>query len=359
MNSPTESDYKNWLLSLKIKIQGSQQKAVTSVNKELIRLYYSIGKELFAKQQVANWGDKVLQDVSNDLKREFSGLKGFSLTNLKYMRSFYAFYSDRSIGQQPVDQLQKESKSFENELPIFSQQPVDQIPWGHNILIFTKSKSIEEATFYIQKTITNGWSRDTLALQVKSNLYKRLGSAITNFEHTLPEPQSELATQTIKDPYVFDFLSLTEDFKEKDLENQLIEHVSKFLLELGKGFAFLGKQYPVEVADQDYYIDLLFYHTILKCYVVIELKNTKFMPEYAGKLNFYLSVVDDTIKHESDKPSIGILLCRDKNNVEVEFALRGMSQPIGVSEFNLTGVIPDDLKSSLPTIEEIEKGLEK
>ena len=241
----TNNDYKNWLLSLKIKIQGSQQKAAISVNKELIRLYYSIGKELFAKLQVANWGDKVLQEVSNDLKREFSGLKGFSLTNLKYMRSFYAFYSNNSIRQQAVDQLQKENKSFENELSIFSQQAVDQIPWGHNILIFTKSKTIEEAVFYIQKTITNGWSRSVLAFQIKSNLHLRQGSAITNFEHTLPKPQSELAKQTIKDPYVFDFLTLSEDFKEKDIENQLIEHVSKFLLELGKGFAFLGKQYHV------------------------------------------------------------------------------------------------------------------
>lgn len=239
------------------------------------------------------------------------------------------------------------------------QVSLAQIPWYHHISLLAKVKSIAERLFYVQETAINGWSRDTMLLQVKSNLYKRQGKAVTNFQQTLPVPQSDLAKQTIKDPYVFDFLTLKENFKEKDLENQLIEHVSKFLLELGKGFAFLGKQYHILIADQDYYLDLLFYHTILKCYVVIELKNTKFIPEYAGKLNFYLSALDDTLKQESDKPSIGILLCRDKNNVEVEFALRGMSQPMGVSEFNLTEVLPDHLKSSLPTVEELEKELEK
>lgn len=239
------------------------------------------------------------------------------------------------------------------------QFPLAQIPWYHHISLLTKVKSLENRLFYINETAKNGWSRDVMLLKIKSNLHQRQGSAITNFEYTLPDPQSELAKQSINDPYVFDFLSLSEDFKEKDIENQLIKHVSKFLLELGKGFAFLGSQYHLEVAEQDYYLDLLFYHTNLKCYVVIELKNTKFIPEYAGKLNFYLSAVDDKLKQENDQPSIGIVLCRDKNNVEVEFSLRGMSQPIGVSEFNLTETLPEYLKSSLPTIEEIEKGLEK
>lgn len=354
----SNSEYKDWLFALKNKIQITQQKAVISVNKELIKLYFFIGKELCVKQQEADWGDKVLDQVSKDLKNSFPQMKGFSITNLKYMRSFYKFYSDKSIGQQLVDQLDDFPQGSGNEGYIFGQQLVDQIPWGHNILIFTKSKTIKEAAFYIQQTISNNWSRDTLALQVKSNLYQRQGSAITNFEHTLSQPQSDLAQQTIKDPYVFDFLTLTKEVKEKDIENQLLNHVSKFLLELGKGFAFIGKQYHLELAEQDYYMDLLFYHVTLKCYVVIELKNSRFKPEFAGKLNFYLSAVDDILKQDSDKPSIGMLLCRDKNNVEVEFALRGMSQPMGVSEFNLTETIPDQLKSSLPTIEEIEKELE-
>lgn len=233
---------------------------------------------------------------------------------------------------------------------------------GHNILIFTKSKSIEEANFYIQKTIENNWSRDTLTLQIKTNLYVRNEKAVSNFKNTLPAPLSDLAQQTLKDPYIFDFLTLATDFKERDIEKQLVQHITKFLLELGKGFAFVGQQYHLEIAESEYYLDLLFYHTRLKCYVVIELKNTKFIPEYAGKLNFYLSAVDTLVKQPDDRPTIGILLCRDKNNIEAEFALRDINKPMGVSEFQITEMLPENLKSSLPTIEEIEnelKGLEE
>ena len=231
------------------------------------------------------------------------------------------------------------------------------LPWGHNILIFTKSKDLKEAEFYIQQTIENHWSRDVLALQIKSNLYIRSGKAISNFKQTLPEPMSDLAQQTLKDPYIFDFLTMSKPYHEKDIENQLIQHITKFLLELGKGFAFIGQKYHLEIAENDYYLDLLFYHVRLKCYVVIELKNTKFIPEYAGKLNFYLSAVDSLIKQEDDKPTIGILLCWDKNKIETEFALRDINKPMGVSEFEITEILPDDLKSSLPTIEEIENEL--
>ena len=369
--------YKDWLLTLKSKINNAQQKAAISVNTELIRLYFYLGEQLYEKMKTAQWGDKVMEHLSQDLKTAFPEMKGFSVRNLKYCYKFYEFYTtsigqqpvaqlqnkqndESSIkGQEPVDQLPNETNTAHNEAIVFTQQLVAQIPWGHNILIFTKSKSIEIATFYIQQTITNGWSRDTLALQIKSQLHERQGTAISNFKDTLPATQSDLVQQTIKDPYVFDFLTLDAKTRELDIENQLVDNVSKFLLELGKGFAFIGRQYHLEVAQQDYYLDLLFYHVTLKCYVVIELKNTKFIPEYAGKLNFYLSAVDDTLKQESDQPSIGILLCRDKNNLEVEFSLRGMSQPIGVSEFNLTDVLPEELKSSLPTIEELENELEK
>jgi predicted nuclease of restriction endonuclease-like (RecB) superfamily len=300
-------------------------------------------------QEQKGWGSQIIDNLSKYIKNEFPESTGFSVRNLKYMRAFAEEYPDFPIVQVPLAQLENE----------FVQFPLAQIPWYHHISLLTKVKSLENRLFYINETAKNGWSRDVMLLKIKSNLHQRQGSAITNFEYTLPDPQSELAKQSINDPYVFDFLSLSEDFKEKDIENQLIKHVSKFLLELGKGFAFLGSQYHLEVAEQDYYLDLLFYHTNLKCYVVIELKNTKFIPEYAGKLNFYLSAVDDKLKQENDQPSIGILLCRDKNNVEVEFSLRGMSQPMGVSEFNLTETLPEYLKSSLPTIEEIEKGLEK
>lgn len=231
------------------------------------------------------------------------------------------------------------------------------MPWGHNILIFSKFKDLNEAQFYIQETLQNNWSRDVLALQIKSDLFQRRGKAITNFKNTLPDPTSDLAQQVLKDPYVFDFIAISDKYNERDIENQLVSNISRFLLELGKGFAFLGRQYHLEVGGNDYYIGLLFYHVVLKSYVVIELKNTHFMPEYAGKLNFYLSAVDSLLKRKDDNPTLGILLCRDKNNIEAEFALRDINKPMGVSEFQLTEVLPDNLKSSLPTIEELEKGL--
>jgi predicted nuclease of restriction endonuclease-like (RecB) superfamily len=254
------------------------------------------------------------------------------------------------MSSQLVNQLTI-SPQFGNEIV---QLPVAQIPWGHIKVLITRIKDKKESDFYIQQTIENNWSRDTLALQIKTGLYGRNGKAVTNFKNTLPEPLSDLAQQTLKDPYIFDFMTLATGFKEKDIEKQLVQHITKFLLELGKGFAFVGQQYHLEIADNDYYIDLLFYHIKLKCYVVIELKNTKFIPEYAGKLNFYLSAVDSLIKQEDDKPTIGILLCLDKNNIEAEFALRDINKPMGVSEYQITENLPDNLKSSLPTIEEIE-----
>lgn len=375
-----DNEYKNWINDLKLQVRSAQIKAAIAVNKELILFYWDLGRMLSDKIKTSNWGEKILENVSKDLKDEFPDMKGFSVTNLKYCKLFYEYFL---IGQQAVDQLQVRSQieddsdfspQLEDELSIeqnklssqlvnenknslISQQLVAQIPWGHIILIITKIKNIEEAIFYIQKTKENNWSRDTLSLQIKSNLYQRQGSAITNFSNTLPEPFSDLAQQTLKDPYVFDFLQLSESYKEKDIENQLVNHIKKFLLELGKGFAFVGQQYHIEIAQKDYYIDLLFYHIKLKCYVVIELKNTAFIPEYAGKLNFYLSAVDSLLKEPGDKPTIGILLCREKNNLEAEFALRDINKPMGVSEFELTNILPDNLKSSLPTIEELEQNL--
>ncbi|HRP02204.1 MAG TPA: PDDEXK nuclease domain-containing protein, partial [Candidatus Kapabacteria bacterium] len=348
MSSISNQEYKNWIQELKLKVRSAQIKAAIAVNKELILFYWELGSMISQKIRQSNWGDKILENVSKDLKEAFPEMSGFSERNLKYCKFFYEFYSE-SIGQQLVALLP--------EKLMFRQQLVAQIPWGHNILIFTKLKRLDEALFYIQKTIENNWSRDVLGLQIKSNLFNRQGKTISNFKNTLPEPFSDLAQQTLKDPYVFDFLQLTEGYKEKDIENQLVNHIKQFLLELGKGFAFVGQQYHIEIAEKDYYIDLLFYHIKLKCYVVIELKNTAFVPEYAGKLNFYLSAIDSLVKENDDKPTIGILLCREKNNIEAEFSLRDIHKPMGVSEFELTHILPENLKSALPTIEELENKL--
>lgn len=337
-----DKEYLDWLLEIKSKIRSVQVKAAMTVNSALIEFYWELGKMIVVKQSEIKWGEKLIDQVASDLKIEFPDLKGLSSTNLKYCKRFYLFYN-LSIGQQLVDQLQN--------------RQVLQLPWGHNILIFTKSTNIKEALFYIRESIKNNWSRDVLGLQIKSKLYDRQGKAISNFQNTLPVSMSDLAEQTLKDPYIFDFMTFTKPVKEKDIEKQLVTHITNFLLELGKGFAFVGQQYHIEIADNDYYIDLLFYHIRLKCYVVIELKNTKFIPEYTGKLNFYLSAVDSLLKQEDEKPTIGLLLCRDKNDVEAEFSLRRINSPIGICEFQLTEMLPEELKSSLPTIEEIENEL--
>jgi predicted nuclease of restriction endonuclease-like (RecB) superfamily len=349
MQLVSNKEYLNWLNEVKAKVSSARIKAALAANKELIHFYFDLGKMITEQLQKAAWGDKLLSQLSKDLGAEFQDMKGFSTTNLKYCRQFYQFYH-AEISQQTVDQL----AVFD-----FGQHIVDQLPWGHNILIFTKSKTMSEAIFYQQKTLQNNWSRDVLGLQIKSNLFERSGKTISNFKHTLPHPAADLAQQSLKDPYVFDFIALAEQYNERDIEGQLVQHISKFLLELGKGFAYIGRQYPLQVGEKEYFIDLLFYHVVLKAYVVIELKNTAFMPEYAGKLNFYLSAVDSVLKREDDKPTIGILLCSDKNNIEAEFALRDINKPMGVSEFTLTEILPEDLKSSLPTIEEIEQNLKQ
>lgn len=255
------------------------------------------------------------------------------------MKKWFDFYSTSNIDSEKIQQL------------------VGQIPWGHNLVIVTKSNSIEEALFYCQKTLENNWSRAILMNQISTDLYNRTGKAITNFSQTLENPISELASETLKDPYKLDFLDLQEKILEKDIENQLVKHITSFLLELGAGFSFVGKQVPVKVANQDFYIDLLFYHIKLKCYVVIELKAIEFKAEFAGKMNLYLSAVDDAMKTDSDNPTIGLLLCQSKSEVIAEYALRGMTQPIGIAEYELSKAIPKDLKSNLPTIEKIEEEL--
>ena len=349
MDLQISKEYQDWLKSIKDKVSTARVRAALAANKELIQFYFELGKMISEQEANASWGDKLLTQLSKDLSNEFPDVKGFSTTNLKYCRKFYQFYQSE-ISQQTIDQL----LVFD-----FGQHIVDQLPWGHNILIFNKSKTIAEAIFYQQQTLQNNWSRDVLALQIKSGLYERSGKIISNFKYTLPQPAADLAQQSLKDPYMFDFVALAEQYNERDIENQLVQHISKFLLELGKGFAYIGRQYPIQVGEKDYYLDLLFYHVVLKAYVVIELKNTAFIPEYDVKLNFYLSAVDSLLKREDDKPTLGILMCRDKNNIEAEFALRDINKPMGVSEFKLTEILPEELKSSLPTIEEIEQTLKQ
>jgi len=354
--------YKDWLIELKQKVRTAQLKAAVAVNTELIMLYWELGKMITEKQTA--WGSKFMEQLSQDLRTEFPDMQGFSERNLKYCRQFYQFYFP-SIGQQLVARL--EQPNHTNDTPqivnpedfntLFRQQPVAQIPWGHNILIFSKSKSADEAEFYTGQTLQNGWSRNILSLQINANLFQRQGKAIHNFQNTLPEITSDLAHQMIKDPYQFDFLALTDNYKERELENALVNNITNFLLELGSGFAYIGRQVSLMIGDQEYFIDLLFYHLKLRAYVVVELKTTDFIPEYAGKLSFYLSAANDLLKHPTDNPTIGLLICKNKNNIIAEYALKDINQPIGVSEYQLSKLFPEEFKSSLPTIEEIEKEL--
>ena len=364
LNLMNSSEYRNWLKEIKDKVSCAQIRAALAASRELIFFYWELGESISRKLAENTWGDKVIDRLSKNLGSEFPGIQGFSRRNLYYIKKFYDYFKGYASSEVIVPRAgaQLETtimhQSGAQTMPPIVSQIAGQLPWGHIKIILDKVTDHQEALFYIYETLENGWSRDVLALEIKSNLFKRQGKAITNFKLTLPEPQSGLAEQTIKDPYSFDFLFMTKPYNERDIESQLVSHITKFLLELGKGFAFIGRQYHLEVGESDYYLDLLFYHVHLNCYVVVELKNTKFIPEYAGKLNFYLSAVDSILKKEKDNPTIGILLCRDKNKIETEFALRDINKPIGVSEFTLTEIIPDNLKSSLPTIEEIESELE-
>jgi len=366
------NDYKQWLIDLKGRIRQSQIKAAIKVNTELLRLYWDLGQDIVARQMETSWGSGFFEQLSKDLRSEFPDMSGFSVVNLTYCKRFYLFYGQavpklQQVVEEIPQQLAAGLQVSENKGDIIRQQatgelynhPIFQIPWGHHIQLFSKCKSVKEALFYIKKTIENNWSRDVLALQIKSDLYTRQGKAISNFVNTLPAPNSDLAQQTLKDPYIFDFLQLAENYKERDVEIQLTNHITKFLLELGKGFAFVGRQYPLQLNEKEYFVDLLFYHIPMQCYVVIELKNKDFQPEFAGKLNFYLTLVDKTIKRQSENPTIGIMMCRGKDNLEVEYALQDIHKPIGVSEFNLEKILPDNLKSSLPSIEELEEELRK
>ncbi len=327
--------YDEFLRGLKERIRTAQVRAALAVNRELVLLYWRIGQDILERQRQSGWGSKVIDRLAADLRSAFPEMSGFSPRNLKYMRAFAEAWPDED----------------------FVQQVAAQLPWFHNCTILDKLKNLAERIWYAQQTIENGWSRNILIHQIESNLFHRKGKAITNFDRTLPAPQSELAQQIIKDPYNFDFLSLGSEAKERDLERGLIAQLQKFLLELGVGFAFVGSQYPLEVDGEDFFIDLLFYHLKLRCFVVIDLKMDQFRPEYAGKMNFYLSAVDDLLKHSSDQPSLGIILCKTNKKMVVEYALRDTSKPLGVAEYRITAALPERLKGNLPSIEDLEAEL--
>jgi predicted nuclease of restriction endonuclease-like (RecB) superfamily len=366
----TAPNYKDWILQLKQKFQQTQIKAAVQVNSELLKFYWELGAEIVEKQEKTEWGSKFQEQLSSDLQSEFPDVKGFSLRNIIYVRQWYLFYNQRDvIVQQLVAQLPDQKKSMSDDTEI-SQQLVDhlpdrkidqlfQIPWGHHIAIFSKCKTVPEALFYVTNTIKHGWSRAVLVHQIESNLYHRDGKSVSNFSKTLPAYQSDLAQQTLKDPYVFDFLTMRADFNERELERSLIDHITKFLLELGAGFAYMGNQVPIRVGSRDYSIDLLFYQTRLHCYVVIDLKKTDFEPEHAGKMNFYIKAIDEQYRQNGDEPTIGLILCKSKDKLVAEYALSDINKPMGISEYHLTNILPDNLKSSLPAIEDIEAEFRK
>ena len=333
-------EYHDLIASLKSRIQAAQIKAALSVNTQMIVLYWDIGKQITERQQASGWGDAVIEQIAKDLTRELGGLKGLSRRNLYFTKQFYSFYAGKTD---------------------FVKQLVSQIPWGHNILIFQKIKDRDKALWYVRKTAENGWSRSMLDHQIDNRLYERQTEKprIDNFAERLPPPQSDLARETLKDPYLFDFLNVGEEAHERELETALVERITRFMLELGKGFAFVGRQYHLEVGGEDFYIDLLFYHLRLHCYVAIELKTGPFKPEYTGKLNFYLTALDEQVKTKEDGPSIGLILCKDRNNVVAEYALRDVNKPIGISRYDLAAALPEALRASFPTVEEVEAELGK
>jgi predicted nuclease of restriction endonuclease-like (RecB) superfamily len=331
------SNYATFLANLKEQIRQAQTRAALSVNRELVQLYWEIGQGILKAQAHEGWGSKVIERLAQDLRQAFPDMKGFSPRNLKYMRSFAEAYPNAE----------------------FVQQLVALLPWGHNVRLLDKVSEPTLREWYARKTIEPGWSRAILEAQIETNLHLRQGAAPTNFSRTLPSPQSELAQQALKDPYNFSFLSLHDEAIERNLEKGLLEHLQKFILELGVGFALVGSQYRLEIDGKDYALDLLFYHYKLHCFVVIDLKMTEFKPEHAGKMNFYLSAVDDLLRQPQDAPSIGLILCKTKSKMTVEYALRDMNKPLGISSFQLAEILPKELQGSLPTIEQLEAELEK
>ena len=368
MTMASNSDFKSWVSQLKQDIRSAQIRAAIKVNTELLRLYWRMGADICEKQKSASWGDGWLKELSRELMTEFPDMKGFSHRNLQYIRQWYLFYNqENTIVQQAVAQLedvnvQQAVAKLDDDM---RQQTVAQIsedvffsvPWGHHLYIRSQCKDVRRAVFYLKKTVENGWSRAVLLNYLDTNLYERQGKAVNNFNRLLANPQSELAAQTLKDPYNFDFLTLDGEYRERELEQALTHNVTRFLLELGTGFAFVGSQVSLQVGEDTVYPDLLFYHLELRCYVVVELKVTKFKGEHLGQLGVYVSAVNHIKKKPTDNPTIGLLICKTKNNVMAQYALESTNQPIGISEYQLSKLMPEHIQSQLPTIEDIEATL--
>lgn len=353
MSSDTTKKYIAVLQNLKEKIRQARLRSVLSVNKELLHIYWEIGNTILLQQQQEGWGTKVIDRLASDLRLEFPDMKGFSLRNIKYMRAFAEAYPD--LVQQPAAQ----SIGVEKQQYIIMQQAAAQLPWGHHQLLLDKVKTQKERNFYIRKTIENGWSRNVLAHQIESGLINTQGALVNNFSTTLPAYQSELTAQVFKDPYNFDFIMLGEQAKERDLEDALMTHVTKVLLEMGAGFAFMGRQKRFEAGGREFFVDLLFYHTKLRRHIIIELKIGEFEPEYISKMNLYLGLADDQLMGEKDEPAIGLILCKTNNKIVAEYALRDTSKPIGIAEYKIAERLPDNIKGELPSIEEIEQRVDE
>ena len=385
------AEYAKWLTDLKQKIRKNQIKAAVHVNETLLRLYWDMGREINERQKKTKWGSGFLTQLSKDLMAEFPDMKGFSRANLQYVRKFYAFYSsllpicEQPAGQidlgagdatcaQPVRKLKKEGTSEICEQPArklqddaiediandsLSRLPymLFYIPWWHHIILMQRCRTPQEALFYVRKTIEGNWSRSVLLNMLDTGLYEASGRAVTNFASTLPVPQGDLARQTLKDPYVFDFLTMRDNYNERELENALTENITKFLLELGTGFAYVGRQFRIQVGEEEFFLDLLFYHLKLRCFVVVELKTVNFEPSQLGQLGFYVTAVNEQLRHPTDNETIGLLICKTKDKIVAEYALKNAAQPLGISEYQLSRLLPDEIRSSLPTIEEIEAGL--
>ncbi|NMQ19746.1 DUF1016 domain-containing protein [Candidatus Competibacter phosphatis] len=333
--STSPEGYADWLAELKSRIHSAQQRATLAVNRELVLLYWQIGRDILVRQADQGWGAKVIDRLAHDLRNAFPKMKGFSPRNLKYMRAVAEAWPE----------------------PEFVQQAAAQLPWFHLCTLIDKLATREERDWYLAKAVEHNWSRNVLVMQIETRLRERQGKAVANFEQRLPKPQSDLARESIKDPYRFDFLGLTDEAQEREIESALVQHVTRFLLELGAGFAFVGRQVLLDVGGEEFFIDLLFYHLKLRCYVVIELKAGKFKPEHLGQLGFYLTAVDRQVKSEQDNPTIGLLLCKSKNQVVAEYALGDKSQPMGIAEYKLMESLPEPLQTSLPSIEQIENEL--
>ena len=333
--TPPPEGYGDWLGELKAQIHEAQQRAAQAVNLELVLLYWEIGNAILIRQNKQGWGAKVVDRLAHDLRTSFPDMQGFSVRNLKYMRAFAQCWTDIQ----------------------FVQQLLHKLPWGHNLVLLDKLETEQQRRWYAAKAIAHNWSRNILVMQIETRLQERSGTAVTNFDASLPKPQSDLARESLKDPYRFDFLGLTDEAQEREIENALVKHVTEFLLELGAGFAFVGRQVLLDVGGDEFFIDLLFYHLKLRCYVVIELKGGKFKPEHLGQLGFYLTAVDRQVKSEHDNPTIGLLLCKSKNKIVAEYALGDKTQPMGIAEYKLLESLPAELQTSLPSIEQIEREL--